>query len=477
MQNLFNKILIAATVLLSIFVYIDNANACSCIPNKTVDKEFAETPNVIILKLQSVSQNESEDAKYFFTVEKVFKGEFKINEILIFERGFVCSWTFNQNEIGTEFLFYLEKRPTDGELWIAGYCTRSGRVKAKTADLLYLEKEQKMRGRTRLSGTLDKIIEMPDEVDSLKFSPLANQKIRITGNGRNIEVKTDENGDYEAYDLPKGKYRITPEKLNGFVFQSTGNKFTEVEIKAKSHTEQNFYYEIDNAVSGKVIDLSGNPLENVCVDLVFSKSEKAQQYSKASCSNKNGEFEITSIPVGIYQIVINKENKVSLREPFKTFYYPNVKTREEAAEISVEANYFLRNLTLVPPEIVETINLSGTLIFADGKPAAKSSVRFLKGAEITDSSLYIDSSFEIKTDRNGRFTIRTLKGEAGVLRGSFYSFIGEYSNCPELEEMLKQKGDKVFHIDTNDIEIDASENLQGIELKFPFPSCKKAKIE
>jgi hypothetical protein len=49
-------------------------------PTETVDKEFAKTPNVAVLKLQSVSQNNGEAANYFLSVEKVFKGELKVNE-------------------------------------------------------------------------------------------------------------------------------------------------------------------------------------------------------------------------------------------------------------------------------------------------------------------------------------------------------------------------------------------------------------
>lgn len=477
MRNLFQKLLIFGSILLSISLAIQTANACSCANNRTVDQEFAKTPNVAVFKLQAIKQIEGEAANYFFSVEKVFKGELKVGETITFEPGMACSWYFSEENVGTEDLFYLDKRPSGGEFWTVGFCTRSGSVKNRIADLLYLEKEKKLRGKTRLSGTLDKIIETPvGKYGDSSFFPLTNRKIRITGNGKNIELVTDENGVYEIYDLPVGKYKIKPEKVNGFVFQSDRNDFEEIEIKAKSHTEENFYFNIDNAVSGKVIDLSGSPLKNVCVDLVPTKSEKAQGYSKASCTNKKGEFEITEIPIGTYRIIVNKEDIISLREPFRTFYYPNVKTAEEAAEIAVDANYFLRNLTLVPPEIIETITLSGTLVYSDGKPAPDETVQFLKGAEITDSSLFISSNFKVKTDKNGRFTIKTVKGQAGVLRGTTYSFIGEFLNCPALDEILEQKGDKVSRIDTNDVEIDATVNLLEIELKFPFPSCKKAKL-
>jgi hypothetical protein len=487
MRNLFQKLLIAGSILLTISFSIQTASACSCAVNRAVDQEFSNYPNVVVLKLQSVEKfPEGEQAmgggtikQSKLTVEKVFKGNLKVGQELTFGQGVccICVWAFSEESVGNSYLFYLSEIPKNG-IWTASICSRSGNVKDRIADLLYLKKEKKMRGRTRLSGSLDKVIETPaGKYGNYSYFPLPNRKIRITGNGKNTEIVTDENGVYEIYDLPAGKYKIIPEKLSGFVFQSDESDFGEFEIRAKSHTEVNFLFQINNAVSGKVVDLSGNPLENVCVDLILTKPENAQDYTKKSCTNKKGEFEITAIPIGTYRIVVNKENVISLREPFPTFYYPNVKTAEEAAEISVDANYFLRDLTLVPPEMIETITLSGTLVYSDGKPAINETVKFLKGAEITDLSLFISSNFDTKTDKNGRFTIKTVKGQAGVLRGTTYSFVGEFLNCPALDEILKRKGDKVSEIDTEDVEIDATENLFEIELKFPFPSCKKAKID
>lgn len=479
MRELFQKLLIVCGILVSIFIFTEAAKACSCYPTETVDKEFAKTPNVIILKLQTVKQNDGEAANYFLSVEKVFKGKLKVGEILTFKPDSNCSWSFSEDEIGTEFLFYLGERPADGKKWVGSICSRSGRITSKTNDLSYLENEEKLRGKTRLSGKIDKFIQILDELQNVSFVPLGNRKISINGNGKNINLITDENGFYEIYDLPAGKYRIIPEKVNGFIFSSEKLNYAEVEIKAKSHTEQNFIYHINNEISGKIFDRKGKPLEDICVHLISQKTKRTL-FRQRSCTDKEGNFELMSIPPGTYKMVINQNDEQmflnSINPKFNTFYYPNAKTEEEAAEITVGANYFLTNLKLVPPEMLETVILAGRLLYSDGKPAADGKIQFVTDEEISESDInVVISDFEVNTDKNGYFSIEVLMGKAGVLRGIFYSFLGSHKDCPKVDELLKQKGDKIQGLETNRFEIAAAKNINGIELKFPFPKCEEAK--
>ena len=166
------------------------------------------------------------------------------------------------------------------------------------------------------------------------FYSLANHKIRITGKGKNIELITDENGAYEIYDLPAGTYKIIPEKVDGFNIGRTGNpSFVEVKIKAKSHTEQIFFFEIDNAVSGKILDEKGMPMENVCLDLVPVKNAKAKNYSKSNpAQTKTDCLKSARFPKALYSRHKKDGEPNDFYEPFGTFYYPNVKTIEEATE-------------------------------------------------------------------------------------------------------------------------------------------------
>ena len=79
------------------------------------------------------------------------------------------------------------------------------------------------------------------------------------------------------------------------------------------------------------------------------------------------------------------------------------------------------------------------------------------------------------TDEKGRFSIKVLKGSRGTLIGSMYTYVGEFENCPKLDRLIQQSKKQITDITTAPVELQATTNLYGVELKFGFPWCKKAK--
>ncbi|MCY7349041.1 MAG: hypothetical protein LH614_22855 [Pyrinomonadaceae bacterium] len=488
-----HRIFTFCVALFALFVSADIARACSCVVSPTVDIAFEKTPNVVVLKLQSVETLAEGEKGYGYggikqsklTVEKVFKGNLKTGQELTFKQGGGgdCIWTFGEKGIGTEYLFYLGAKPVKDNIWAAFTCSRSASLEYVAADLLYLEKTAKLRGKTRISGTLTQSIAAAVEDEESSHNRLGTRKIHISGNGKSIELKTDDNGVYEIYDLPAGKYKITPEKNPGYKFSRAKNTDSvEVEIKAKGHTEQNFYFEIDNAIRGRLFDMYGKPLEDVRLELLPTRGKESQNFYQSDRTSKNGAFEFTEIPAGTYLIVVNQDGKISASEPFGTFYYPSATRREDAAPITVGAGDFREDLIVNAPQTAEIITISGVVLFEDGKLANKEnaediSIEFTAekdGKQSKDDEDENDSQTQI--DDKGRFSIRILKGQKGRLFGSLVTYAEEHENCPKLEKLISASKDSFPSIETLSINIEANNDLSGVELKFPFPSCKKAKI-
>lgn len=86
-------------------------------------------------------------------------------------------------------------------------------------------------------------------------------------------------------------------------------------------------------------------------------------------------------------------------------------------------------------------------------------------------------SARAETDSKGRFSIKILKGQRGLLTGRMYTFLGEFENCPKLDDIVKEFGKDVPEVKTPAVEIFAQNNLYGLVVKYPFPGCKKAKID
>lgn len=470
-----------------IFILLMSANsalACSCF-TPGLSSAIEDSKNIAVFSVQSVEKYVEGEKGYGYDgfkqailkVEKVYKGNLKVGDTFPFKQGGGgdCIITYDEKSVGNEFLFFLGEKPEKDKLWEASGCNRSNSKKYASADLLYLEKMSKVEGKTRLSGTLTKTIEPDIEGKYASVDFLAGKKVRISGNGKNIELKTDKNGVYEIYDLPPGKYIVTPEKINGFKFGDDKTS-EEIEIKEEYHTEQDFEFEVDNRVSGKIFDSNGKPLRKVCLGMFPVQGVKPKSYELNDCTDSNGYFEFKKIPPGNYVITINEEGEITADEPFGTFYYPNVFKREEAAQIAVQAGTFFDNLNIKAPQTLETITISGVLRFADGnfaddENAEYAGVYFINENDARSTEKKITSSARI--DANGRFTLKILKGQKGKFYGKFSAYLDEYENCPKLNDLIRDSGERSLDIKTQIIEIEATSNLSEVELTFPLTACKR----
>lgn len=209
--------LLGATAFL--FLNVEKVNACSCAATPTVLEEYEWADTVVIVKATSI---EKADKTYGYkgirsattVVEKVFKGNIKVDDEMVFAQGggSDCIWTFDESSIGQEYLFYLKSSGKDEKVWIVGTCGRSHNLKYAADDLLYLNNLKKVRGKSRISGTVEFEKDTDLSVEGIK--------IRVVGTKKTYEVKTDENGVYEIYDLPAGKYFIEPSTPKGWKIDS-----------------------------------------------------------------------------------------------------------------------------------------------------------------------------------------------------------------------------------------------------------------
>jgi hypothetical protein len=174
---------------------------------------------------------------------------------------------------------------------------------------------------------------------------------------------------------------------------------------------------------------------------------------------------------------VNDDGKITSSEPFGTFYYPKVTKREEATVFNIGLGDIVENLEIYPPIARETVTIEGLMLYSDGKPVADESVYFKSSRKLPASNDEDEDENDAsaKTDLQGRFSIKIVKGARGSLIGGMYTYVGEFENCPKLDRLIKQSGSRVPEITTPPVEIRATTNLYGVELKYQFPSCKKAK--
>ena len=496
-MNAMNKAVFHVLILLfAICAGTYTASACSCGASPAVDIAFQKTANVVVMKLRSIEKYQPSDngsgyggiRQARLTVEKSYKGNLKVGSELTFAQGggADCVWTFGEEDIGTEYLFYLGGGPVKANLWVAITCSRSRPKDYAGADLLYLDKLTAVRGKSRLSGVLIQSIRSPVEDGEFSDKVLPNRKVSIIGNGKKLELKTDANGVYEVYGLGPGKYTVTPEGVEGYAFGYPKRETSAiVTLVGTEHAEENFEFEIDNRLSGTFFDSNGKPLKNVCLELHPARGVEARGLFEMDCTDASGRFSMDEIPAGTYVLVINDDDKVTSDQPFGKFYYPSAKRREDAAEITIGPGEFRDDLIINAPETADVITVSGVVLLEDGRPATDKNTQYVSiefhTSKINNSGRNDDddSDPEARTeiDKNGRFNIRILKGQRGTLVATMMTFSGEFEKCPKIERLIAKSGNRLPTIRSTEFQLDGSADIPGVELKFPFPSCRLAKID
>ena len=500
MKSLSLRCLLFLTFSIALILAVtETANACSCGPRPTVLQSFEESDEVVIVRAVSVEKVQDKEDRYYvegvrsttMVVEKVFKGKLKVRDEIIIGQGSGanCVSTFSEKSVGHQFLFYLDRPeklshpsvPLDeAGLWFAYFCGRSRGLDYASEDLLYLENLSKLRGKTRISGSITGGGYMYPDFE------FEGQKIKIIGPKKTYQTKTDKDGVFEIYDLPPGKYFIEPEipagwKIDPYWLRYSssviGGELGRPEMKSpnqvavmlepKKHASVDFVFTIDNYVRGRVLDPTGRGMYHVCVYLL----QRGKDLGRYDCTDEQGRFEITEVPEGEYVLVANQDGKPSSHEPFPRIFYPNVMERERAAVINIGPAENVANLDIVIPKLEETVTISGVLRYSDGKPVVAEWVNF----KITTPNEKVHGDVRQQSDEAGRFTLRVLKGLTGELAAEDWLAKGLYKNCPKVDELIAKSGNDYVTVHSNVIKLTTEQDMYEVELTLPFPKCEKAK--
>jgi hypothetical protein len=490
------EILILLAFSTALLVCSQNSFACTCAPQQTTLDAFERSDLTIIAKAVSIKKFNgsipiSIPAGHFLesvqmVVEKVYKGDVKNGEEIMYIQGgwSGCSFTFKEKDIGNKYLLYLNE-PIDNHrrYYEVTTCERSNLLNYVRDDLLYLDNLEKVRGKTRISGSLG--------IWNNREGPgLSGRKIRLIQKDKIWETTTDKYGVFEVYDLPPGEYLIEPEIPNGWRIEKTyiqafaasviRNRINDIRgpiesipilLEEKRHAGLDIFFITDNAIRGRILSPSGQPMEGVCLDVIPINGR--QSMPPFGCTNINGEYEIDEIPTGKYMIAANADGKLSAHEPFETFYYPGTFNKRKAKVLSVGEGTFISGINMQIPRIKERIEISGGVYYSDGNPVANATISLDFRPDAKPEQAYIKT--EHGHSDNGKFRLVILKGLEGTLLGTMRTYRGEFENCPALERIITESGKQTLVIQTNEVRISGTENLKDIQLSFPFPYCEKSK--
>lgn len=483
---------------------VQSAIACVCTRTDDLLADIDWSKNIILTKMVSVERVRERSGEGYvefvsakMLVEKVFKGDLKVGDIVTFGSSHdSCTISYSEAGIGSRVLYYVHSPIKDeryfpasnagkesADVYFAYACSRMAEPEYAAADINYLSNIDKLRGKTRVTVRMT-----APHVSDVNF---ADKKIKITGENKSYKVKTDKFGFFELYDLPPGRYSFEAPIPFGWqtgLYTTNGaldlsslqrtidgakSKTVTFQIEAGKHLEVSIPVEIDTGISGRVVSPQGLPLEGVIVEAIpMDPSSKVESWESSpraymTTTYKAGQFHLGQMPVGSYVLILNKAGYTSGEMPFGTIYYPGVTDVKNAVVIKVEAGNRSRNIDVQIPKMLDTIEVAGQLTYSDGNPVAGGHIYFLPGDKEREYSQ------AATTDGSGSFSLRLLKGEFGEISAYVYSSSLSSEDCTSAKAAIQDAGLSTGQIWTRKQQIFGDRDQTDVKLVIPFQSCAK----
>jgi uncharacterized protein (DUF2141 family) len=176
----------------------------------------------------------------------------------------------------------------------------------------------------------------------------ANVALNTWDGQPNHSATTDVEGQFTIDDLKPGQYNVVVEHP-GFVQSGSGRRAISISVLAgQDKTDVVFHMQPAATITGKIIDVDGDPMSNVGVTAMgVGSPSRGGRFpdSGSGATNDLGEFRIPNLRAGRYTISANPsgvpaphpEEKGSTKEQviYATTYYPGTLDKEQAAAVDV----------------------------------------------------------------------------------------------------------------------------------------------
>lgn len=241
---------------------------------------------------------------------------------------------------GRRYLVYAEEG-RDGRLYTSA-CEATKPLEKAGADLSFIRGLATAPPLAAIYGNVE--FGGRDFKDSsFRPEPAAGLRVLVEGGGRRLEALTDARGDFAFEGLPPGSYSVKPlypEHARGYV------DTTPFALHARQCREVGYRPWWDGRIRGRVVEADGRPVAGMRVWLISPELDISVRanlmHSSWVMTEEDGSFELTNVPRGRYQLVVNltgdPEDGANL---YPRTFHPGVGDRARASIIELGGGEWL----------------------------------------------------------------------------------------------------------------------------------------
>jgi hypothetical protein len=209
-----------------------------------------------------------------------------------------CGYGF---KVGQRYLVYAYRDAKDNRLGTS-ICTRTRPLADADDDFAFIKGLPTAGMQGFVFGKVAKRnYEWKGGEDWLK--PIADAELTIEGENTQYLSRSDAKGNFRVEKVLPGKYRVKlklpPGLIRNSLRKDEGATTVENEIEIAAHgcAETVFYLESDTRVSGRVVDVDGNPVPNLSLNMRGAASDNSNINTFLNANtDADGYFEFKIVP-------------------------------------------------------------------------------------------------------------------------------------------------------------------------------------
>jgi protocatechuate 3,4-dioxygenase beta subunit len=279
-----------------------------------------------------------------------------------------------------------------------------------------------MRGNPIPNASIE--VSAPKSADSSRANPLP---VFVRGG----YASTDETGAYRVTGLAAGEYAVTASVYgswySGTKWYNDANDPQSATPVSVHHGEEvsgiDFQFPVPNefgAVSGKVVDLEGNPIAGAGIQIYTDmKSSNGFSYYVYAQTGPDGGYRVDNVPAGLYTVSCWAQS--GWQTVFR--YWPDAENLDGANAVTVGESSPAGNIDFRMPVKVGASLIEGVVRSIDGRLLANASIQVTSAVQ-QDTAGSRGSLFAwAGTDSAGHYSVAQLPAGAYIVQCSYWENI------------------------------------------------------
>ncbi|HET9318527.1 MAG TPA: hypothetical protein VFO27_02090 [Bryobacteraceae bacterium] len=202
--------------------------------------------------------------------------------------------------------------------------------------------------------------------------PLTNVLVRVKADGKVYETLADNEGHYEFYNLPPGRYEFVPDLPLGTTlswFIGSDSPQVPFDLGTGSCQERNIEVFPSGSIQGRVLDSSNKMVPDAFAYIVPADEKvlpkAGQLYWECQC--KEGFFKFVHLPPGQYLILVNPDDSLDPTFPYSRTFHPGVHDRASAAILNLRSGEQIKDADIRLEQQFAPRHLTVRVTWADGR--------------------------------------------------------------------------------------------------------------